>query len=399
MNGDGTPDLLVGSSERLGSGGQAGAVYLLDGRGNAAPGGPVLPGWPISMTSLELFPLIAEGVPNAGVIGRFEGTLAAVAHGNGSPPLLLPADPGTQSALTETPSGALPPPRGDHGRGVDPLSIFGRASKAAVPNTMLPLFAQPSLGDVDQDGTPDVIASGGSLNLALNLQASGDTGLQGEHLMAVWSGKTGAMTPGSPFVLEDYTFFNSQAIADLNGDDYPEVLTGSGGYFLHAFDGCGREPEGWPKLTGQWILSAPAIGDIDGDGRLEVAVGTRSGWLYAWHSEATEDSIVEWESFHHDNRNTGNLETALEQGGQQKAATPLRVEMCLEASGGPPVLRAGGGCDCEVAGARGGAGERGRAAAHGALAGLAGLTRLRRRRLSRPWSCRRSRLPGGRRGR
>ena len=28
--------------------------------------------------------------------------------------------------------------------------------------TMLPLFAQPSLGDIDQDGTPDVIASGGS---------------------------------------------------------------------------------------------------------------------------------------------------------------------------------------------------------------------------------------------
>ncbi|MCC6551867.1 MAG: FG-GAP repeat protein, partial [Polyangiaceae bacterium] len=366
FNGDGTPDLLLGSNEQLGSGGQAGAVYLLDGRGTQAPGGAVLPGWPISMTSLQLFPLVAEGVSNAGVIGRFGDTLAAVAHGNASLPLILPGDPGTQSTLTETPSGALPPPRGEFGRGVDPSSVFGPVSKATVPNTMMPLFAQPSLGDIDQDGTPDVIASGGSLNLAINLQASSDTGLRGDHLLAVWSGKTGAMMPGSPFVLEDFTFFNSQAVVDLNGDDYPEILTGSGGYFLHAFDGCGREPEGWPKFTGQWIIPTPAVGDIDGDGTLEVAVGTRNGWLYAWHTEATTDSIIEWESFHHDNRNTGNLEAPLEQGGARKAARALTADMCAAPAGTPEVLRAGGGCDCEV-----GAGAGGRPV--GGAAGLAGL--------------------------
>src|SRR5262249_49344498 len=128
---------------------------------------------------------------------------------------------------------------------------------------------------------------------------------------------------------EDYTFFNGQAIADLNGDDYPEIITGSGGYFLHAVDGCGREPLGWPKFTGQWIISTPAIGDLDGDHKLEVVAATRSGWLYVWHTDASDQTLVEWESYHHDARNTGNLEVNLTQGKHGKqAAQPLTADVC-----------------------------------------------------------------------
>jgi len=352
FNGDGTPDLLVGSNEQLGEEGQAGAIYLIDGRGNEAPEGPILPGWPVSMSSLQFFPLLAEGVTNAGAIGRFDGTLAAVAHGQGSAPVVLPAAPGAQGSLGDTPAGALPV-RPDGGRGVAPGSEFGPLSKAYRPNTMMPLFAQPSLGDMDQDGVPDIVASGGSFALAPTLQGSGAKQDGDFHLMAVWSGKTGAMLPGSPFVLEDYTFFNNQAIADLNGDDYPEVITGSGGYFLHAFDACGREPAGFPKFTGQWIMPTPALGDIDGDGLLELAVGTRNGWLYAWHTEAPTDTIIEWESFHHDNRNTGNHEVPLDQGTSRKAASPLTPAMCAERPAPEPtVLRAAGGCGCRISDAR-----------------------------------------------
>jgi MYXO-CTERM domain-containing protein len=241
---------------------------------------------------------------------------------------------------------------------------------------MLPLFSQPSLGDIDQDGTPDVIAAGGSLNLAINLQSQSNTGLQGDHLVAVWSGKTGAMMPGSPFVVEDFLFFNSQAVADLNGDDYPEVITGSAGYYLHAFDGCGREPKGFPKFTGQWIIPTPAVGDLDGDGKLEVAVGTRSGWLYVWHTEGRNDSIIEWESYHHDNRNTGNLETALDQGGKKKASEPLVADMCKPAAVVTGNLHPGGGCECSTAG---GGDSRSKGAA-GLVVGLVAMLAARRRR-------------------
>jgi MYXO-CTERM domain-containing protein len=387
FNGDGIPELLVGSNERLGGGGQAGGIYLLDGRGTKAPQ-LALPHWPVGITSLDIFPLVAEGVPNAGVIGRFGDTLSGVMHGNATLPLILPLDPGAQTALGETPPNALPnrPDPFHAGKtliGVDPSSVFGSLSKAATPNTMFPLFAQPSLGDLDQDGYPDVITSGGSLTLAAALQGNGGNGPKGDNLLAMWSGKTGAMMPAAPMILEDFTFFNSQAIADLNGDDYPEVITGSGGYFVHAYDACGREPAGFPKFTGGWIIPTIAVGDLDGDKKLEIVTGTRDGWLFAWHTEGKSDGIIEWESFHHDNRNTGNLEEPLTQGTKRKAAKPLTAAMC-EAVTPPAVdpnnLDAKGGCTCEAAGHSSSGGATQSAPAALGLLGLALAARNRRRR-------------------
>lgn len=350
LNGDGTPDLIVGSNQLVGEGGNSGAVYAIDGRGTNAPIA-YLPNWPVTMTSLNLFPLVAEGITNSPVVATFDGALAAVAHGNASSPLILPGDPGAQNKLNAYPTNILPqnpdPAKLD---GLDPSSAFGPLSTAQQPNTMLPLFSQPALGDMDQDGVPDVIASGGSLSLAINIQSPSDN-LKGDNLLAMWSVKTGKMLPASPMVLEDFTFFNSSAIADLNGDGYPEAIIGSGGYYVHAYDACGREPEGWPKFTGQWIIPTPSVGDIDGDGKLEVAVGTRSGWLYAWHTGAPDTNLIEWESYHHDNRNTGNYDVALEQGGEP-TASPLTLAMCEvpdEPGEDDGDYTVSGGCACKVA--------------------------------------------------
>jgi len=57
---------------------------------------------------------------------------------------------------------------------------------------------------------------------------------------------------------------------------------GSGGYLLHAFEHAGGEAGDFPKFTGGWIFSAPAAGDIDGDGVPELVAMTREGYLFVW---------------------------------------------------------------------------------------------------------------------
>ncbi|MEM1029864.1 MAG: FG-GAP-like repeat-containing protein [Myxococcota bacterium] len=351
FDGDGRPELLVGSNEQLGDGGDFGAYYLVDGRGMAAGGAaPWRDGWPVTVASQEVLPLVGEGTTNAGAIGRFGDQLRAVVYGNGSLPRLLPDAPGPQERL----DGPVP---GQGPAELAPLSRFGPLSTAR-DDVMLPLFSVPALGDIDQDGTLDVVASGSSLSLANSVAG---TALRGQHLVHVWSGATGEPLPAAPFVIEDYSFFNSQAIADLDGDDYPEVIAGSGGYVLHAWNGCGAEPEGWPKFTGQWILATPAVGDVDGDGLLEVAVTTRSGWLYVWDTPGSADGVVPWPSKHHDLRNTGNAETRernAEPTTAPRAAVPLTAALCDASSNPPPPprLTPAGGCGCRVVPGGGGDG-------------------------------------------
>jgi Subtilase family/FG-GAP-like repeat/FG-GAP repeat len=358
FNGDGIPDVLVGSSEKLGKAEGTGAFYLIDGRGTKLSPTPWMKNWPVSMVSFHLFPLVAEGVSNSPIAADMDGDgiPEAVMHGNASAPLIVPTDPGTQNLLGSPPKNSLPavtdPETGVTTRGIAPTSIFGVDSKASIPDTMFPLFAQPSIGDLNQDGVPDVVASGGSLSMAQNLLSSQPAGGAAQHLLAMWDGATGKMLPGSPVVLEDFTFFNNQVIADLDNDGYPEVITGSGGYFVHAADGCGIEPSGWPKFMGQWVVSTAAVGDVTGDDLLDVVVGSRAGWLYAWRTPAKSDGVVQWESYHHDNRNTGYYGTPLDQGKLEsgKGARELDGEgKCVIATGPAKhgtELSATGGCTC-----------------------------------------------------
>ena len=378
FNGDGIPDLVTGSNEQIGGGGGAGPVFIVDGRGMKAPGGPYLKNWPITLTSLHLFPVVAEGVDSspAALDMNGDGKPDALLQGNGAPPYVFQGDPGVQSGFSDPPNN-LPVRPGDVDtpRGFDPTSIFGDLSTAIRPDTMFPLFSQPSVGDLDQDGVPDVVMSGGSLSLAANL--SGGSSARGfQHLLAMWSGATGHMMPGSPVTLEDYTFLTSMAVADIGGptgspDNYPEVILGTGAYFVHAVDACGRETPGWPKFTDGWIIATPAVGDIDGDSQhtLEVVTATREGWLYAWHTQGREDGVISWESFHHDNANTGNYNGKLAQGTLKAAAQPID---CTVPPTAPPASYDAGGCSTSGAGRP--TGEL------GWLAGLALAFAARRRR-------------------
>jgi hypothetical protein len=337
LTGDGIPDILSGSNEEVNDGSTAPA-FLVDGRGSTAPGGGYVAGWPVLVASEHLVPLLGQGLAAAPAIAAFgrNGSAQALLQGNAAPPYVVPANPGAGSPV-----------------GFDP--VFGHGSTATRPDTMLPLFSEPSVGDLDQDGVPDVIMTGGGASV-LGILAGGPTPRPFQHLLGMWSGVTGAMMYGSPVPLEGYTIRTSQAVADVTGDGYPEVIVGTGGYFLRAVDACGCEALGWPKFAGGWLMATPAVGDIDGDHKLEVVTGTRDGYLFAWHTAGSDTGVIQWESYHHDNANSGDYRRRLGQGVLAKAARPLDCANDCVSSPSPifPVYEPGGG-GCSVArGAAGG---------------------------------------------
>jgi Subtilase family/FG-GAP-like repeat len=79
----------------------------------------------------------------------------------------------------------------------------------------------------------------------------------------------------------DGAIYATPALADLNGDGKLDIVVGAADQHVYAVDGHGRDLPGWPVLArdtpgGDYakILSSPAIGDLDGDGRPDVVEGT-----------------------------------------------------------------------------------------------------------------------------
>ena len=59
-------------------------------------------------------------------------------------------------------------------------------------------------------------------------------------------------------------------------------------------------------------MASPALGDLDGDGFVEVVAPVREGRVFSWHTDGPLCGNHPWPTFHHDNRRTGNLDQMIE---------------------------------------------------------------------------------------
>ncbi len=332
-DGDGILDIALGSNE-VGDDANSGAIHLIHGDGNDHPGGASHDNWPVRMISLNLFPFVGEGTPSsvamANVTGddrpelAITGTASNIFIIDGVQPARGPGEPPT---LYSQLNSAL--------RG--PLSDISDSLDRPLLNT----FASGSFTDWDADGVIDYSTGGAGLRLAQNL-GGGYENKAFSHQLGMWTTapveetrKLGPMMEGFPRRVEDYMFFTNPTSADVNGDGYPEVLVGTGGYYLHAFDACGREAEGFPKFTGSWIISSPAAGDVDGDGLLEVVVTTRLGYMYVFDTEGPAPGVTGWPEIWHDNFNTGNYDMPLSNGGERVTTSgPLECDIPVRPDAG-----------------------------------------------------------------
>jgi hypothetical protein len=140
----------------------------------------------------------------------------------------------------------------------------------------------------------------------VNLGVAVGQNLPYNHVMQAWNGQTGASLPAFPQAVEDYQLLSSPAVADVSAAAGKEVIVGTGLYYLRNINSTGAEGAGWPKFTGGGLFGVPTVGDVDGDGNLEVAALTREGNSFLWDTDRPAcGGNDEWWTSRHDEWSTG----------------------------------------------------------------------------------------------
>ena len=363
VDGDQVPDIVLGTNETFNN---FGPLYLVHGQGTKHPTGSAIhKGWPVRIASLSVLPMVGEGMPNAAALADINGdglpeigiggvaTAALIFRHNGENKIpLCFSKEGVVPVLTNNDwlKYLIPCKGKDLSQSCDDLEKtdktiscvggamnnvkFGSGSDTEDKPSVV-LITHGTFADLDNDLNMDFIMPMGGFGAAKAFAVGGKRS-DFDHHVGAWTIVTRQYMQGFPRRIDDWQFFMNPSAADISGDNLPEAIVGSAGYWLHAWDYTGKEPAGWPKLAGQWIIPSPAVGDITGDKMLEVVTGTRSGWLYAWKTKGKVGGRVDWESFGHDNQNTRNMATKLTQGISSAE---------LPKTDGEPIDE---GCDCSL---------------------------------------------------
>jgi hypothetical protein len=255
--------------------------------------GSNVPGWPKTSS----YPL--EGAPSFGDIdGDGQGEIVATGHGltsggqiyafkkNGNPVTGFPINHGYS---TRTPVLADLDNNGTMEIIVN-LRLYPvgeewvyKGDGTVYPGWPKPLNHVPAssaaVGDITGDGQPEIIAE--SYISLYAWHANGDS------------------LPGFPFTMpnSDANSYSSPVLADVDNDNVREIIFGThvltGGGYVYVLKNNGTILPGWPKSVSSWIYGPPAVGYIDGDNILDIAVGDQTlssspfNFIYAWNKNGT----------------------------------------------------------------------------------------------------------------
>ena len=112
-----------------------------------------------------------------------------------------------------------------------------------------------------------------------------------------------------------------------------ETIAGTGLYLVHALTAAGVEAPGFPKFTGGWNFATPVVGDLDGDGTVEMVTATREGYLLAWSTAGRSAANHESWTAGHDERGTQRYGTDTRPPARVQALTRSGSTLTWQATG------------------------------------------------------------------
>ncbi|MEO5678138.1 MAG: FG-GAP-like repeat-containing protein, partial [Acidimicrobiales bacterium] len=146
-----------------------------------------------------------------------------------------------------------------------------------------PNDSTPAVADLDGDGSPEIAVGAVSLyNPGTPPKAGGLVVFNANGTVRFRKGtgdKGNVYTGGPPDGLGDGVIA-SPSIGDLDGDGKKEVVVGSFDNKIYAYDRFGGTVPGWPFDTFDTVWSSPALHDLDGDGAYEVFSGADANGRY-----------------------------------------------------------------------------------------------------------------------
>ena len=154
---------------------------------------------------------------------------------------------------------------------VDSLNIFliDETLSENIPGfpkiTPTKIWSSPLLADIDGDGSLEIIVG------------------TNDNKLYAWK-KDGSNAQGFPYTTGDQ-IRSSPAGGDVNGDGVEDIVVGSDDGKLYVLNGDGSDQPGFPKKTEGCVRSSPALGDINGDGFLEIFFGSMDTGIYAFSKD------------------------------------------------------------------------------------------------------------------
>lgn len=327
LNGDGTREVIFGSFDRniyvLSALGQVQGYYLAadtvfsspsiaDADGDGSP--EIIIGTDISRNDA-----LKPPTPDGGYLYALRGSLFKGQRSLGfrqtgsavwrtefsqvvqSPPViaeLVSSNPGREVVVA---SGCYFPENSSNKRGRY-VKVFSLATGQELRSLTIPTCttAEPAVADVDGDGRNDVV---------LPVHGMGALGGDGYSRVVAWNpDRRKTLWTTLPMVGGAYSdevgYFNGLVIADIDKNGSREVLvnSGTGLAILAGADGTHLScpfkscTDGRKKFSAfSFLKNAPAVGDLDGDGKFEVVVVGPSRWgatmkIYSGFEEAIEST-------------------------------------------------------------------------------------------------------------